>query len=133
MHSIDSYVRREPGCEIELPDISSLKGSHCIMTRRNPCKEHDSTALSAARWRGSGGSSGAAVNNSKCFTLSRVNYALLHAVRQRMICLRSQYIRGYDALNLKARTRRPGRGHINFTRHVNIEPELRARASPNPQ
>lgn len=132
MHSIDSYVRREPGCEIELPDISSLRGSHCIMTRQTPCKEHDTTAFSAAHWRGSGGSSsgsgggGAAVNNSNYFTLFQVNYALLRAVRQRMICLRSQYIRGYDALNLKARTRRPGGGHINFTRRVNIEPELRA-------
>jgi len=38
MHSIDSYVRWEPGCEIELPDISSLKGSNCIMTMQAPCK-----------------------------------------------------------------------------------------------
>lgn len=137
MHSIDSYVRREPGCEIELPDISSLKGSHCIMTRRTPCKEHDTTAFSAAHWRGGGGGGigggGAVVNNSNYFTLFRVNYALLHGVRQRMICLRSQYIRGYDALNLKARTRRrPGCSRINFTRRVNIEQEVRAWASPNP-
>lgn len=109
MHSIDSYVRREAGCEIELPDISSLKGSHCIMTRQTPCKEHDTAASSAAHWRGSGCRSGggAVVNNSNYFTLFQVNYALLHSVGQRMICLRSQYIPGYDALNLKARTRRP--------------------------
>lgn len=38
MHSIDSYVWWEPGCETELPDISSLKGSDCIMTMQTSCK-----------------------------------------------------------------------------------------------
>lgn len=48
MHSIDSYVWWEPGCEIELPDISSLKGSDCIMTARTPLQEHDTVAFDAA-------------------------------------------------------------------------------------
>lgn len=38
MHSIDSYVWREPGCEIELPDIGNLKGSDCIITTQAPHK-----------------------------------------------------------------------------------------------
>lgn len=72
MHSIDSYVWWEPGCEIELPDISSLRGSDCIMTMQTPCKNTISTAYTAAAHeRGRR----AVVNNSNYFTLFQVNTA----------------------------------------------------------
>lgn len=132
----------EPGCEIELPDISSLKGSHCIMTGQTPCKEHDTAAFSAGplerRRRRRAGIVAVAATAlwliiQTISPYSRSITTRLHGVRQpRVICLRSQYIRGYDALNLSARTRRPGCGHINFTRRVNIQQELRVWASPKP-